>query len=222
MNGMRIVFGWNSGTDLQNPLTKLRAHYSHPNYVLSSGSCLHRYGLSYVTTEGILRCDIIFPQPGFFPVLEKIHRLHWSYTPNNGAPTEQPWIHFSLGRGETPGDIYDCVMNGRLCKIFVHFGFGIDFVPWTHSKNITLLANAIQNYHEVKRLFEVLGCDYAEGFSDAYDDRFYEGNDDPNFDERIFRFAKEGRQILIRPLEQRRAIKEDEEQHWRVIIDPPK
>lgn len=218
---MRIILYWNHGIDLDVLITNLVKRYPHPDFFLSNGPVLHHFGLSYMIPEGILRCSVT--RSGLMDSrlnIKKIHRLYWSFTPGGGDPSVRPWIYFSLGRGEVEGDPYDCVKEGNLCQLFV--GFQEDFSPWTHMGKPEALNSAIHDYHELKSLFEYLGCDYIEAFSSSWDTGMYMGDVDPNFEGRLFRFAKEGRQILIRPLEERRAMREDEESSWRLVIDPPK
>jgi hypothetical protein len=151
--------------------------------------------------------------------MENVHRLYWSITPAEGDPVNRPWLNFSLGRGEVPGDPYDCVKDGRLCQLFV--GVQHDFAPWKHVDDPEALISAIKDYREIKLLFEFLDCDHVEAFSEAYDCGIYPGDPDPDFEGRVLRFAKKGRQVFIRPLEENRSIREDEEDTWRIVIDQP-
>jgi hypothetical protein len=134
-----------------------------------------------------------------------------------GLDSDFSWMSFNISRHEGEGDPYNSFSENRLVRVAV--SIPEDFCPWWLKHHPEHNAAAIEKYHSLKLLFENLHCDSLDGNSDSFDRGVYEGDPDPGFEGKLFRFAKQGRQVLIRPLEERRAMRDDEEHSWRVVVD---
>jgi hypothetical protein len=77
---------------------------------------------------------------------------------------------------------------------------------------------AIAKYHQLKELFALINADVVRAWSSAV---LLTEEEDPNFCSQRFRFAKQGRQIVIGPMEERRRPwpEEDQQGTFRIVID---
>jgi len=77
---------------------------------------------------------------------------------------------------------------------------------------------AIAKYHQLKELFVLLNADVVRSWSSAV---LQTEEEDPNFSSQRFRFAKQGRQIVIAPMEERRRPRPEEDRDgiFRIVID---
>ena len=210
-------FLWNDGVDYDWMLSVLRERYKPPAFKLGEAHASGMYRLAYNTPEGILRCSVFLPITDFNFNLANCQRLGWLY---RKADSDQRYFSFTFYREERDGGVWDSVRNGKLVRLVL--AFDPDINPWVLARgdNAKHLDLAIEKYHEMKALYELLGCDSVHGYSDSYGESYSNIFDDPGFDYKLFRFAKTGRQIILPPLEERRAMREGEGcAQWRLVID---
>jgi hypothetical protein len=99
----------------------------------------------------------------------------------------------------------ESLVGGRVGRLFIAFYEG--YFSLMSEEDVP---NAIAKYHQLKELFRLLEADVLSGrCSSAGGERF--------------RFAKQGRQILIGPMEELRRPRPEEEQEgtFKIVVDPP-
>jgi hypothetical protein len=217
---MSFSLNWEKGIELEELLTKIHHYFHDKGFQLQApGDIAHRMALSYTVPGGTLRCEIFFPLHRFQLDPLCCVRLSWGYVHPELVPAKF-FMSFGLHRGENEADTANCY-RGRLVVRLV-CSIDEDLTPWYLKHHPQHLDSAITKYHFLKQLFHDLDCDSVDGFSEKYDRGVYHpGDPDPGFEGRIFRFAKTGRQILIQPLEERRTMRDDEGETWRVVTDEP-
>lgn len=145
----------------------------------------------------------------------KCRSIGWAL---RGEAAPRGWASFYVTRVDGHDPERDCFIEDRLrlLRMFIDE----DYTPWKLELHPEFLDGAIEKYHEAKRLFSAWDCDVVEAISEKHSD-IADSDPDPGFEGRLFRFAKEGRKILYRPMEERRMITEQEvsDGSWRVVID---
>lgn len=175
-------------------------------------SCL----LDYHTSGGRLRADVSLPQDKFKIVGADCYQLRWHLLCKETGST---LMYITISRNEGPQDPYNAFKNDKVVRVAA--SMPEDFMPRRFMGKPDVLRGVIDNYHLLKRMMLELDCDSIDGNSDGFDKGVYEGDPDPGFEGKLFRFAKTGRQILIMPLEERRDVYEEELENdsWRHVAD---
>lgn len=142
----------------------------------------------------------------------RFHRLDWAFL----ASQTEPWLSFAIyvDRSPTPTS-RTCVQDGKV------IGMSVAFEEEMNSCSLTTeeADRAIRKYHQLYELFGVLDCEEVAGYSDSHYCGGTALEQDPEQVQKIFRFAKSGPQVLIAPMEERRARRPGED-YWRVVVDP--
>jgi hypothetical protein len=125
------------------------------------------------------------------------------------------WVSFYSYPGEGSREAQTCIVDGKLARLIVSF----DEEPnsWTLTPEET--QRAVRKYREIQELYEVLECDEVNGYSDTHYSAGTDMKEDPEHLQKIFRFARKGRQILTVPMEEGRVRRADEHD-WRLVVDP--
>lgn len=155
------------------------------------------------------------PQADFKFDAYKCRTIAWKLDPPD---TKSSWALMVIARNDSDDPARDGFVGDRVR--ILHMFINEPFTPWRLKSHPEFLDGAIDKYHEAKRLFSAWDCDSVEVICDRTDSINY-FDPDPEFENRVFRFAKEGRNILHRPLEERRMATEQEvkDLSWRVVID---
>lgn len=125
------------------------------------------------------------------------------------AETQKPWFWFSITReGWSPGRV-----------LRLHIAFDGDFQQWPIPEDDREVVPLVTKYRQLKALFHDLEADVLCGWSDHFRGGYVPAEEDPEAVHQVFRFAKRGRQVLVRPLEEGRGRRAGEND-WRVIVDP--
>ena len=201
---------WSIGFDINLLFGRMK------NLLTNSEYCFSECVLKYRTSGGLLRASVRLPQDNFAIVGADCHTLRWQLTCKENGST---LMYFTISRHEGPHDPYNSFKNDKVIRIAV--SMPEDFMPRRFMGKPAVLRGAIENYHLLKRMMLELECDSIDGNSDGFDKGVYDGDPDPGFEGKLFRFAKTGRQILIVPLEERRDVREEEfeSDSWRHVVD---
>ncbi|HWQ93627.1 MAG TPA: hypothetical protein VN673_18340 [Clostridia bacterium] len=134
--------------------------------------------------------------------------LSWAYFLN-----ELCWFGCNLWLNSTP-DFSTGVHDGKIIRMSMTFEE--EMSSWALPPEE--VNRAVTKYAQLYELFNVLQCDEMAGYSDSHycDGMVFE--EDPDHMQKIFRFARTGRQILIIPMEEGRARRVGEET-WQLIVD---
>lgn len=106
------------------------------------------------------------------------------------------------------------VRDGKLFR--TTFAFDEELNSW--SLTVEETRRAITKYRQIRELFTSFDCDEVAGFSDSHDAAGTASETDPEHRQKIFRFAKAGRQIFICPMEEGRARRQFE-YDWQRVVD---
>jgi hypothetical protein len=201
---------WSNGLDINLLFDKMKETMTNSQRHFKT--CL----LDYNTSGGRLRADVKLPQNDFKIVGADCYQLRWQLLCKE---TGSALMYITISRNEGPQDPYNAFKNDKVIRVAV--SMPEDFMPRRFMGKPDVLRGAIENYHLLKHLMLELECDSIDGNSDGFDRGIYEGDPDPGFEGKLFRFAKTGRQILIMPLEERREVRKEEldSGSWRNVID---
>lgn len=206
-----VAFRWEKGIDLEDLLQRVDAFMKGLELVKSIYGHFNTYTLGYHTPSGLMACLLSYPQSGFKLDPSCCAWLRWQYWQPGGSDY---WFSCGLGRGEKEGDPYECV---RDCKV-VQFRVSFDEQIWSVLTKAGDIDTTITKYHQIKDLWKFLESDVAEGYSDKVYGHM-EWDPDPVLEGKVLRFAKAGRQMLLRPWEERRAPHPGETD-WQIVLDP--
>ena len=203
---------WNDGIDIDDLFNLVYRIFDRPEFLISD--CV----LKYYTSGGLLCAAVRLPQKKFRLIGADVHTLRWSVI-RKIEHFDDHLVDFSISRHEGPEDPYNCFKNDKIVRMAASVDSELHPAYAISNNDPSKLKMTIEKYHLYKLLFSELGCDSVDANSDGFDKGIYEGDPDPGFEGKLFRFAKKGRQILINPLEERRAMRSDEVDSWRVVLD---
>jgi hypothetical protein len=205
---------WREGVELKPLLKVLHAYMANQGFTLTGGrnpltKADYPYRLSWLNESGHLEQSNWEPSQGD-PLREKaFRRLSWTFFSQDG----DEWFVCSIFSDEEEG--YFTVRDEKLLRMCIAF----DEEPSSWALTCREAEWAVRKYHQIYELYKLLNCDEVNGYSDNHYSAGTSFEEDPDHLQKIFRFAKKGRQILIAPMEEGRA-RRDGEDNWRVIIDP--
>lgn len=211
-----IYFRWNQGVEVMWLLETVRSFADkHGLEAKSLSSLPGLYNMKYLIDGSPVLFQTHLPQETFKFDPSKCRKISWYLT---RCPNVDPWALMVIARDDFDDPARDGFIRDRV-KTFRMF-INEDMTPWRLKRFPEFLDGAIEKYHLVKDLFSAWNCDVAEATCRNYNE-IYEGDPDPQFEARLFRFAKEGRKVLHLPLEQRRMVtnEEIEDGSWRRVVD---
>ena len=215
-----VRFHWKNGVELDWLVAKIKNHFVSPEYRLMDVPVAYHFGLGYRVPGGVLYCKVRFPLIGLKLNLENLQKLSWQCVKEGKGEAHD--LNFNIHRGETDGEYMDCVKNGRIIKLVLSFEPDLNPLRLREGDvHLEKLGFAIERYFFIRFMYEYLECDSVDGNSDSFEEWYPLDPPGPTFEHTLFRFARTGRQIFLQPLEERRAMRPDEEKTFRRIVDEP-
>jgi len=167
-------------------------------------------GKTLVTGEENPTDQILLPEGGF-------RRLSWWFLDERG----QKWVSCNIStnpeeEAADPDRFWKYVENAKLIKLMVSMEEELSSSLLTEEQ----IPRAVRKYEQIKDLFELLKADVVRAWADHFRAGFTTERNDPKFDTQIFRFARQGPQFLLRPMEERRGRRAGEsDEDIRIIGD---
>lgn len=125
------------------------------------------------------------------------------------------WFSVSTSIGEGGGCPYNGVKNGGL--ILLRIILNEEIIRVAHSPKDA--AKMISIYAQCKELFTLLNCDAVDCYSEGFGSLYWP-DPDPDHENKVFRFAKNGRQVRVQMFEDGLPIISRDKTTWREVIDP--
>ncbi len=134
-------------------------------------------------------------------------RLSWQFFDSG----DRVWFRCNISRNPEeeaadPDPQWKYVIDGKLVKVHIT----LDEELGARSFSQEEARRFLQKYQQLKDLFHLLDADVVRAWADSYWGGFETEKADPNLDHQVFRFAKNGRQFLLGPLEEGRVPRPDE------------
>ena len=196
---------WNEGIsfiDLSKRMAEFagRAGLSFDNWTNYGGDAEFRVE----NFTGALSWAYLHIPPSYDPMLNtNFHAVSWRLL----EPDGRDWGSFTVQKEHNPG------AKVQVVQLWFDLLFLTD-IPTADFES------ALRKYHHLKALYETVDCDELVGVNqqcvDVLDTAWLPAHRDKDF-----RFAKEGTQVLVRQLEERRMIPGLTQETARIFIDPP-
>jgi hypothetical protein len=197
---------WNEGIsliDLSKRMSEFagRAGLSFDNWANYGGDA----ELRVENLTGALSSAYLNIPPPYDPMLNtNFHAVSWRLR----EPDGRDWGRFTVRKEYNPGT------KVHVVQLWFDLLFLTGIAP-------TDFEAALRKYHHLKLLYETADCDELVGVNQQCVD-FLDTPWLPAHRDKDFRFAKQGTQVLVRQLEERRMIPGLTAQTARIFIDPPK
>ena len=213
MSSSRVELVWGDGTGLERVLKELEA------FARAAGLCLgvapgaplgQPYTLGWRRQQHRLTLEYTCQPWEFHPLRDAAFRnLTWDF-----QAREIVWFRCCIF--SSPEESVSCLRDGKVSRLIVNF----DEEPnsWDLSQKPEEAERAVRKYRQIQDLYVFLGCDEANGYSDSHYSAGTALTKDPEHIQKIFRFAKSGRNVLIVPMEEGRPRRVGETE-WRRVAD---
>lgn len=214
MRGSTMVwFIWKTGESFAKISRQSVEYFSRREYHLEKLSSLRNVGAFRIATSDVLSC-IDSPWENDPWPKQDTSDISWHILTPQGAK----WGNFYVKReqnlsyfqtGQTPNKVYVMLLffDGRL---------------WSHCGESEAEFEAmVEKYNRIKELFRALDCDEVIAWDEYYIYDYAWQAKFPFHRDKLFRFAKEGTQVLVKRMEERRMLPPVDWLHSRIFIDPP-
>ncbi len=207
MSSARAELCWEKGVELDVVLNRLESYMASVGLELGV-KCGETYTFSWRRQgKTILEC-VQRPWEVQSLLDASFRNLTWSFC----SPVESTWFRCCIY--SAPEEGLTCLAGEQVVRLMINF----DEEPNSWTLTPEEAKRAVSKYSQLRELHTHLGCDVVNGFSDSHYSGGTAFNQDPEHLQKIFRFAKKGRNVFIVPMEEGRARRVGE-LDWRRVDD---